>query len=160
MEGISFKISGTFKGSFKKMAKEMPRVEARALYRAAYYLRSAIRTSLVTKIPKATVSNPRYNDTLVDAVGFTRVDGASLTVNALGAGRPGSGAYRTRFFENGTKERFHKTRNGKPLKKKKSVGKITGVHFFSDAVEANRDAVINIMQEAFSDYIQETLIKD
>ena len=94
---------------------------------------------------------------MVDAVGFTRVDGASLTVNALGAGRPGSGAYRTRFFENGTVERFHKTRNGKPLKKKKSVGNITGVHFFSDAVNANRANVEKIIADTIGEYVEETM---
>lgn len=154
MDGIHVKITGTLKASFEKVKEEMPRVEARALYKAAYFLRDAVRTSLTTKVPKATVRNPRYNDTLVDAVGFTRVDGASLTVNALGSGRPGSGAYRARFFENDTKERFHKTRNGIPLKKKKSVGHITGTHFFADAVNANKANIEQIISDTISEETQ------
>jgi hypothetical protein len=68
MDGIYFKISGSFKGKFEEVAEQMPNIEKRALYRGAYLLRDKIRQSLVSSVPKATQHNPKYVDTLVDAV--------------------------------------------------------------------------------------------
>ena len=153
MDGINLKITGTLTDTIDNLRDALPRAEKRALYRAAYFLRDKIRQSLVSAIPKATVRNPNYNDTLADAVRFTRVDGASLKVHALGTRASGSGTFRTRFFEAGTVERFHKQRNGIKLNKKKSVGHITATHFFQSAVDANRSAVTQIMEDVISEYV-------
>lgn len=153
MDGINLKITGTLTDTIDNLRNELPRGEKRALYRAAYFLRDKIKQSLVSSIPKATQANPKYNDTLVDAVRFTRVDGASLNVHAMGSRAKGSGTFRTRFFENGTKDRYQKTRNGVKLKKKKSVGHITASHFFQSAVDANRSAVTQIIEDVISEYI-------
>ena len=118
MDGITLTISGTFKGAFEEIANQMPNIEKRALYHAAYFLRDEIRKSFKSKLPKADQRNPRYSDTLLDAVGFSKVDGASLNVNAMGNRKSSSGTYRARFFEAGTKDRYQKTRNGIRLKKK------------------------------------------
>lgn len=159
MDGIYFKISGTFKGKFDEVAKSMPNIEKRAIYRAAYFLRDKIRESLVTAVPKATQRNPKYIDTLVDAVGFSKVDGASTIVNAMGTRKKGSGTYRTRFFEDGTRERFHKKRNGIRLKKKKSIGKITGTNFFKSAVQANKSAAVQLMEDTIGEYVEKAFNK-
>ena len=124
MDGITLKISGTFKGAFEEVANQMPNIERIALYRAAYALRDEIRKTFKSKLPKADQRNPRYSDTLLDAVGFSKVDGASLNVNAMGNRKSSSGTYRARFFEAGTKDRYQKTRNGIRLNKKKLIGKI------------------------------------
>ena len=155
MDAISLKISGTLLGPLEELKEELPRAEKRALYRAAYFLRDKIRQSLSTDIPKATQPNQKYNDTLVDAVGFTRVDGASLNVNALGTRKPGSGTYRTRFFEEGTKDRYQKTRNGVRLKKKKFIGKIGATHFFKNSVQTNENQAVDLMREVINQYVQE-----
>lgn len=154
MDGITFKISGTLRGPLDEMKEKIPQAEKRALYRAAYFLRDKIRQSLTTNISKATQKNPKYNDTLVDAVGFTPVDGASLTVNAMGTRKTGSGTYRTRFFEEGTRDRYQKTHNGVKLKKKKYIGKIQPTHFFKSAVEANKSAAVKLMEDVISEYVQ------
>ena len=159
MDGITLSIRGSFKGNFDEIAKEMPNIEKRALYKAAYFLRDKIQQSLISAVPKATQKNPKYTDTLVDAVGFSRVDGASTTINAMGTRKTGSGTYRTRFFEEGTRERFHKKRNGIRLKKKKSVGRIKPTHFFSSAVNANKQAAIDIMRNTITEYVQESFNK-
>ena len=155
MDGITFKISGTFKGAFEEIANQMPNIERTALYRAAYALREKLRHSLVSSLPKAIQRNPRYSDTLVDAIGFTKVDGASLNVNAMGTRKSRSGTYRTRFFEAGTKGRYQKRYKGIRLKKKKYIGKITGTYFFRNTVEANRENIVNIMRDVISKYVQE-----
>jgi hypothetical protein len=153
MDGITLSIRGSFKGNFDEIAKEMPNIEKRALYRAAYFLRDKIRESLISAVPKATQKNPKYIDTLVDAVGFSRVDGASTTVNAMGTRKTGSGTYRTRFFEEGTVKRYHKKRNGVRLKKKKYIGFIKPTHFFSSAVNANKDAAVKLMEDVLTEYV-------
>lgn len=155
MDNISLKISGSLLGPLEELREELPRAEKRALYHAAYFLRDKIRQSLTSSLPKASVRNPKYSDTLVDAIGFTKVDGASLNVNAMGNRRSSSGTYRTRFFENDTRNRYQKTRNGVKLKKKKFLGHITGTHFFSNAVTANQSQAINLMREVITQYVND-----
>ena len=154
MDGISLKIKGTFKGPFDELAKEMPHIERRALYHAAYFLRDKIRQSLVSSLPKATVRNPKYSDTLVDAIGFTKVDGASLNINAMGNRKPTSGTYRTRFFEEQTKDRYQKSWNGVKLKKKRYLGHVGPTKFFNNAVEANRGTAQQMMEDVITQYVQ------
>ena len=160
MDGITLSIRGSFKGNFDEIAKEMPNIEKRALYRAAYFLRDKIRESLISAVPKATQKNPKYTDTLVDAVGFSRVDGASTTINAMGTRKTGSGTYRTRFFEEGTVKRYHKKRNGVRLKKKKYIGFIKPTHFFSSAVNANKDAAVKLMEDVLTEYVDTAFKKN
>ena len=158
MDGISFRISGSLLGPLEQMQKELPRAEKRALYRAAYFLRDKIRQSLVSSVPKAETHSPKYSDTLVDAVGFTKVDGASVNINAMGSRKKGSGTYRTRFFENDTKDRYQKTYRGIKLKKKRFLGHITGTHFFSNAVSQNESQAVNLMRDVISEYVRECYI--
>lgn len=153
MDGITLKIEGTLTAPLEELKDELPRAEKRALYRAAYFLRDKIRQSLSSAIPKATQSNPKYNDTLVDAVGFTKVDGASLNINAMGNRRKGSGTFRARFFETGTKDRYQKTRNGVKLQKKKYIGKIKPTWFFHKAVNANEAQAVKLMEDVISEYV-------
>lgn len=153
IEGISFKISGSFKGPFDEISRQMPEIEKKALYAGAFFLRDCIRKSIISNIPKATVRNPKYNDTLADAPRFTKPDGSSLTVHALGSGATGSGTFRARFFEAGTKDRYQKTYRGEPLKKKRYVGRIGPTHFFSSAVEANRAGVLQRMEAVLTKYV-------
>ena len=160
MDGITFKISGTFKGAFEEVVNQMPNIEKRALYHAAYFLRDEIRKSFKSKLPKADQRNPRYSDTLLDAVGFSKVDGASLNVNAMGNRKSSSGTYRARFFEAGTKDRYQKTRNGIRLKKKKFIGKIKPTNFFSSTVQANRGMVASKMEEVIIPYIKQIFDKN
>ena len=159
MDGITLKVTGSFKGKFEEIAEQMPRIEKRALYKAAYFLREKIRDSLVSSVPKSTTHNPKYIDTLVDAVGFSKVDGASTVINAMGNRKKGSGTYRARFFEEGTVKRYQKKRNGIKLKKKKYIGKITGTKFFASAVQANENAAVDIMRDIITEYVQESFNK-
>lgn len=160
MEGITLKITGNLRGPLDEMREQLPRAEKRALYRAAYFLRDKIRQSLTSSLPKATNRNPKYSDTLIDAVGFTKVDGASLNINAMGNRKKTSGTYRTRFFENDTRDRYQKSYKGQKLKKKRFLGHITGTHFFRNAVEANQPAAIELMRGVISEFVQEIYNKN
>lgn len=160
MDEITVKISGNLKGPFEEIARKMPDVEKRALYRAAYFFRDKIRQQLSTALPASTKRNPKYSDTLIDAVGFTKVDGASLVVNAMGTNKKGSGTYRTRFFEDGTVDRYQKKRNGIRLKRKKYIGKIKPYKFFSSAVSANENAAIKLMEDVIGEYVDTAINKN
>jgi hypothetical protein len=160
MEGITFRITGNLRGPLDEMREQLPRAEKKALYRAAYFLRDKIRQSLTSSLPKATNRNPKYSDTLIDAVGFTKVDGASLNINAMGNRKKTSGTYRTRFFENDTRDRYQKSYKGQKLKKKRFLGHITGTHFFRNAVEANQPAAIELMRGVISEFVQEIYNKN
>lgn len=153
MEGIKFKISGSFIGAFDEIAEQMPTIEKKALYRAAIFLRDKVRESIISNVPKSTVRNPKYADTLADAARFTKVDGGSLYVHALGSRASNSGTYRTRFFENQTKERYQKTFNGKKLKKKRHLGHVGPTHFFSSAIDANKQTAVSLMEDTLSRYV-------
>lgn len=153
MDEITVKIQGTLKGPFEEIARKMPDVEKRALYRAAYFFRDKIRQQLISVLPASTKKNPKYTDTLVDAVGFSKVDGASLVVNAMGNKNKGSGTYRTRFFEDGTVDRYQKRRNGIRLKRKKYIGHIKPYKFFQSAVAANESAAVKLMEDVIGEYV-------
>lgn len=155
MDGITLRITGDLRGPLDEMREQLPRAEKKALYKAAYFLRDKIRQSLTSSLPKATQHNPKYSDTLIDAVGFTKVDGASLNVNAMGNRKPKSGTYRTRFFENDTRDRYQKTYRGQKLRKKRFLGHITGNHFFKNSVEANQPAAVELMRGVISEFVQE-----
>ena len=153
MDGITLKVEGTLTAPLEELREELPRAERRALYRAAYFFRDKIRQSLSSSLPKATQANPKYSDTLVDAVGFTKVDGASLNINAMGNRKKSSGTFRARFFETGTKNRYQKTRHSVKLQKKKFIGKIKGTYFFHRAVASNETQAVKIMEDVISEYV-------
>ena len=154
MDGISLRIEGNLLGPLEEMKEQLPKAEKLALYRAGYFLRDKIRQSLASSLPKATQPNPKYIDTLVDAVGFTRPDGASININAMGNRKSKSGTYRTRFFENDTRDRYQKTYRGVKLKKKRFLGHITGTHFFQNAVQQNQAQAVKLMEEVITQYVQ------
>lgn len=157
MDGINFSVTGSLVGKFEETAQKMPEIEKKALYRAAIFMRDQIRNEMIAKIPKANTRNPKYIDTLADAVGFTHPEGGSLNVNALGNRKSGSGTYRARFFEKGTQERYQRRRNGIKLKKKKSVGKLPAKPFFQGAVQASQNQAVELMRDTITKYVTDII---
>lgn len=140
-------ISGDLAISLKSLETEFPRYARAALFAGAASLKNDIKQTFQSRLPAATRKNPKYNDTLLDAVRNTTTLGDEITVHVLGTRNPGSGTYRARFFENGTDERFQLSRKGKKLKKKKSIGRIEPLHFFSDSVSTGGTAAIQKMEQ-------------
>jgi hypothetical protein len=159
MEGVTLNIEGDLIGKFEEAIERMPGAEKRALYTAAVFLRDKAKESLISKLPKATQHNPKYKDTIADAVRFTKVDGASLKIHALGSGETGSGTYRARFFEEQTKDRYQKTYNGVKLKKKRYLGHVGPLHFFKPTMETNMPEAINMMQDIMEEYLENIIVK-
>lgn len=104
---------------------------------------------LATDINGVRNINPKYNDSLFDAIRMTKldVDGESLKVHIMGTKATGSGTYRLRFFEGGTKERFAQTYKGKPLKKPRKLGHIGAYNFFDAGVETSRSTAEQAMMQ-------------
>lgn len=79
-----------------------------------------------------------YNDKIEDAVMISKIEGdfgseMSQKVHVMGTQKTGSGTYRFRFLEKGTKERQAKTRKGQKLKKERNTGAIKARWFFKNA---------------------------
>lgn len=159
MDNVTLKIEGDIIGKFDEAVKDLPRAEKRALYTAASFLRDKGKESLISKLPKATQANPKYNDTLVDAIRFTRVDGASLKIHALGTRETGSGTYRARFFEEQTKDRYQKTWNGVKLKKKRFLGHVGPLHYFKSAMDTNMNEAVRMMEDVMGEYLENIITK-
>jgi hypothetical protein len=159
MDAITLKIEGDIIGKFDEALRELPEAEKHALYSAAAFLRDKGRESLISKLPKATQQNPKYKDTIADAVRFTKVDGATLKVHALGTQESGSGTYRARFFEEQTKDRYQKTWNGVKLKKKRFLGHVGPLHFFKPTMESNMGEAQNRMLRVMEKFLENIITK-
>lgn len=132
--------------NFKELtAKELDSAIKKALKRGA------------TEIKNQTVSNAKsgikthgnkhyqngkeitYNDEITDAVRVGKIEdrydsaNLSIKVHVMGTNSVGSGTYRFRFLEGGTKSREAKTYKGKQLKKSRNLGSIASRKWFRDA---------------------------
>lgn len=120
-----------------------------ALYRGADVLKKQAKANFSSSLPAATHQNPRYMDTLLDAIRNTHSEGDFVVVHTLGTPQSGSGTYRARFFEKGTIDRYQKTYAGIPLKKKRFLGRISPpLRFFSSAVTSTQSQVLAAMQQS------------
>jgi hypothetical protein len=120
-----------------------------ALYRAANIIKTQAISNLSSSLPASGNHNPKYNDTLQDAIRFTHTEGDEIIVHTMGTRESGSGTYRTRFFELGSKadQRYQKSFKGVPLKKKRYVGKLPSLKFFSSAVASEASKAIQSMEQ-------------
>lgn len=88
-------------------------------------------------------------------------DLATGMVHILGDKKVNDGTWRTRFFEAGTKERYHKkktgvTKSGRPkYSKGKSVGHISETWFFRDALTEGTPEIEDIMTKHLEKKIEQ-----
>ena len=127
---------------FRKLTvDEMNRALRKGVSRALNKIKKDAIQNLQANYRNTDIVNPKYNDTLVSGIRVSRIKtGANGviegTVRAHSNGKHGSGTYRLHFLEQGTKDRYAKTRNGKPLRKSAYRGKIVARKFFKPAVDA------------------------
>lgn len=140
-------ISGNLNHSIDWLQENGKRYFQAALYAGASIIVKQAKSNLNSALPASTNRNPRFNDTLQDAIRFSHTEGDVITVHTLGTRQSGSGTYRTRFFENGTRERYQKTYAGIPLKKKRYIGKLKPLGFFNSAVVSTQSLVMDEMQK-------------
>lgn len=130
------------------------KAKASALRKAAKVVKDAtVNAFKATGVSYA--KNPKYNDTLIEGVRTTAIkDGDTIGVHILGTRASGSGTFRLRFFEHGTKERVAKQYNGKPLKKPKKLGKIPPKKFFEAAQTSSLGAAEQAFTQQFDKFIE------
>lgn len=91
-----------------------------------------------------------YSDSLQDGVRVTRIkDGNRIGVHILGSNRSGSGTFRLRFFEKGTRDRYQKTKNGTRF-----LGHISGYGFFESAVNSSMGEMESTLHETLEKMIR------
>lgn len=115
--------------------KEMNKATKTALRKGAQVLANATKRKLRSSLRAATHRSTKYNDRLIDAIRYS-VDrkGDEAKVHIMGTNKKGSGTFRLRFFEKGTKVRKHK-KNGK------NIGRISALNFFSSARSSSQGKV-------------------
>ena len=122
-------------------AKEMKKALTQGLRKASTKVRTAIRKELRKSVNGSNKVNPKFNDTLEQGVRTTNVkevDGNIIThVTISSNNKKGSGSYRLKFFDKGTNERYAKTWKGKPLKKKRRLGRIKTYNFFQNGLNSS-----------------------
>lgn len=148
-------IADTLSTSIEDVMKVMPRAERSALSKAASVLKKHIRNSMNNAMSAARKRSPKYTDRLIDAIRSTKFKDGAITVHIMGTRKTGSGTFRTRFFEKGTKDRYAKTYKGKPLKKPRYLGKIKPLRFFAQAVSSSKTEVSDTIQNQLDKYIRQ-----
>lgn len=129
-------------------AREMTKAVKRAINKAASTLKANTLSELhATGINIGT--NQKYSDTLDEGVRMRKAGGnydeeIYSVVHIMGSRASGSGTFRLRFFEGGTKDRYQTKINGVELKKPRYIGNIKPYRFFQSAnstIESQLDAI-------------------
>lgn len=127
-----------------------------ALSATGMVLKKETLRQLKSKLPAASESSTKYNDRMIDAVRLSilknkgnNVGQEEAFVHILGTRSSGSGTYRLRFFEGGTKDRTIKT--GKFAGKE--VGHIAALNFFDTAIKSSYEKMKTTMDQRISSII-------
>ena len=136
--GIETNVEEVFAAFCDLTQKEMKGVVRRAIGKAEQELKKQTQANLSSSILLRGRSSGKYMDNIDDAVMASKVRGEygeelEGKVHIMGTRKDGSGTFRARFLEKGTKERQARTYKGKPLKKERSLGFIKPKWFFRSA---------------------------
>lgn len=141
--------------------KEIDKAIRKGMRKGLQQHRKQVISNLKTSIPKANKRNPLYSDRLVDAVKIRAKNDRDAEsgviigkIHVMGSQKKGSGTFRTRFFEGGTKDRYQKTYKGRPLKKKRYIGKLDAKYFFRSGQSGVQDTVSSEISNALIETIQ------
>ena len=146
--------TGDLTKSLSWLEENGPKFFKAALYAGAAVLKKTTKNNLSSALPAATHHNPRYSDTLMDAVRNSKTEGDVITVHILGTRQSTSGTYRTRFFEKGTKRRYQKSYRGIKLKKKRYLGKLEPLNFFSSAISSSQGDIAQAMTNVMDNFMR------
>lgn len=132
------------------------KVKRRALTKAGNIIRKEAKNTFKAKLPAAGRKSRWYNDKLIDAVRFSKMQTnglgeLSLVVHTMGSNKKGSGTFRARFFEKGTQDRYTKRPYIDSLGRRYPAGQYRGkieppLHYFHDATSNYNYAENNMMR--------------
>ena len=147
-------VEDTLGRSIDEVSKVMSKAESSALRKGANLIKKNVRSSVRSSDFDSTSRNPNYTDRLIDAVRSSKVKDGSIKVHVLGTRSSGSGTYRLRFFEGGTKERIQTKVNGKSLRKPRNLKRIKAYHFFEIGVNESQTEILSTMDEQLTKIIE------
>lgn len=154
-----------YKEVSEKFRKEIVKARRKGMNKVATDLKKETKPLIKNNIHNATKANSKYNDKLIDAVRVSKYKDVDLLGEAIagthimGIRKKGSGTFRLKFFENGTKNRYikdhkRKSKNGLIYRVSgHSTGKIKSTNFFKSAT----DKVLPKAQETIERYLKEAI---
>lgn len=149
-DGISVDVSGA-KEMFESLStRRIMGVQKKALRKAANVVKKDARARLRQALPNASKKNPKYSDTLLDAIRVSVWEdgnGAYSKVHTMGSRKSTSGTFRARFFEGGTVVR--QTKEGK------NRGALSQLNFFGSALNSTKGEVESTIDRELTKAIQE-----
>lgn len=136
---------------------DLYKIERAALRKSARILYDNTKINLLSSVPKPTQPNPKYTDTLADAVRMAvhqdNTNNFYFVVHIMGTRKSGSGTFRTKFFEGGTSPRItkspYKDRLGRSYPAGLNRGSLKPTNFFASAISGSEQTVINAIQKNF-----------
>ena len=147
-------ISDTLNRSIQDVLKVMSRAEQSALRKGANVIKKNTKQNLRSTGIKVKKPSDKYTDRLIDGVRTSKVKDGSIVVHVMGTRKTGSGTFRLRFFEGGTRERYATTYKGHQLKKKRRLGHIKSYNFFNSSLNSSQSDIINAMDVQLTKYIE------
>lgn len=148
-DGISVDVTGAKDMLESLSTRKIMGMQKKVLRKAANVVKKEAKSRLRQSLPNASKRNPKYSDTLLDAIKVSVWEdnnGAYSKVHTMGSKKKTSGTFRARFFEGGTV--FRKTA------KEQSRGSLKAINFFSSATTATRNEVESTIDTELSKVIQ------
>ena len=141
-----------FKIALLSKAENLDRMEKSIVNKGLSVIKKATKQNLKSDFPQAFRRNPKYSDTMADAImSSVQPWGDEMVgkVHVLGKKTTTSGTFRLRFFEQGTEARYKKSGA--------YSGHIEPLYFFQSAVESTGDEVELVMQQEFDKQIDKII---
>lgn len=135
-DGISIDVSGAIEMMEALSTKKIIGMQKKVLRKAGNVVKKDAKSKLRQALPNASKRNPKYSDTLLDAIKVSvweDSNGAYSKVHTMGSRKKTSGTFRARFFEGGTDLR--------KTDKDQSRGSLAPKLFFSSAITATKNQV-------------------
>lgn len=149
-DGISVEVSGVTEMLDALSTRKIIGMQKKVLRKAGNVVKKDAKAKLRQSLPKASKRNPKYSDTLLDAIRVSVWEdntGAYSKVHTMGSRKKTSGTFRARFFEGGTIVR--QTKDGK------NRGALSPLNFFGSAVTSTKAEVQSTIDTELSRAIQE-----
>lgn len=159
--GLECDIEKVFEQFCELTDREMNKAVRSALKSGAVELKKQTQQDLTSSLKKRDNHPGMYNDKIEDAVRIGKFDNDNfdedlyIKVHIMGTRNTGSGTYRARFLEKGTKERYAKTYKKATLEKPRYLGSIQGKWFFKNA----QGEVFPHIHQIFMDNIERAINK-
>lgn len=149
-DGISVDVSGAKEMMESLSTRKIIGMQKKVLRKAGNVVKKDAKAKLRQSLPNASKRNPKYSDTLLDAIRVSVWEddkGAYSKVHTMGSKSKTSGTFRARFFEGGTVVR--QTKGGK------NRGAISPLNFFGSAITSTKGEVESTIDRELTKAIQE-----